>query len=240
MKLFFKYSNKNKKLCLNVSQDQTVRDIKLILKDHFNIDSKTNETDLKKFILEYNCTELNDKWYLTDLAIPIGSTLRCYTNIEINPELFVFVKFQKKTIKIFEPEFDAEKWLVLEIRVLLQNLIGLPLSIFRLKTSSNKVMFDAKLLSEYDIEKGSVLTMETWLNWDSLINTAIDGYSKNFLNYLSSDELIKYYQMKAGLYIACHHGNFDLVKTLMQLGIRPEHSVGEVEFFWRKNFFLIF
>lgn len=233
MKFFFKYSNEKTKFCLNVSENHTVHDVKLILKDHFKIDSKSSETESRKFVLEYKNTQLNDKWYFVDLGIPIGSTLKCYINIEKHPELYVYVKCLKSTIKIFEPEFDVDKWSVLEIRVILQNLTGLPLSIFRLKNSSYQHMFDSRLLSEYGIEKASLITMETWLNWDSLIISAIDGYSNNFIKLLSSDELIKNYQMKVGLYIACHHGNFDLVKTLMVQGIRPDQCVGEVFFLYK-------
>lgn len=232
MKFFFKYLNENGKFFLDVSPNHTVHDVKLILQDHFKIDNKSSETQSRSFVLEYKNTRLNDKWYLADLGITIGSTLKCYSYVEKHPELYVYVKCQKSTIKIFESNFDAEKWSVLEIRVILQNLTGFPLGIFRLKTTSNQHMFDSKLLSEYGIERSSTVIMETWLNWDSLIITAIDGYSRDFLKLLSPDELIKHYQMKAGLFIACHHGNFDLVKTLMIQGIRPDQCVGEVIFYF--------
>ncbi|CAF1025009.1 unnamed protein product [Brachionus calyciflorus] len=227
MKFIFNYKDENKKLELLLSEHQTVKQVKAILQDFFKIDIKSTETETKNIVLEYNGSLLFDSWCINDLGIPMSATLRLYVQKEKHPDLLIYIKCQKETVKLYERDIDWYEWTVLELRVLLQNKIGFPLSIFRLKTSYNMDMFDEKKLSFYEINKQSLIIVETWVGWDALLSIAMKGYSKDFMNCLSSDDFIRQYQMKAGLFVACYYGNFELVRNLMTLGARVDRPVGE-------------
>lgn len=229
MKLFFHHTETNKRLEIDVHHGQTVRDVKLILEDHFKLDTSSSETEEKRIVLEYFGSDLNDNWILNDLTINPGSTIKCMVKEEKISEFHVFVKFQKERLKLFDTGMDPEESYILEFRIYLSKLLGLPLSIFRLKDMTNNVdLFDEKKLGDYKINRKSDLVLETWVGWDSFLLNCIKGFTKQAIKLMSQDEFIRQYQMKVALYLAAHYGNLDLTKTLLFMGVRADRPVGEV------------
>ena len=53
------------------------------------------------------------------------------------------------------------------------------------------------------------------------------GYTKQLIKTMSSDEIIRQYQAKVALYIAAHYGHYDLARSMMSIGARPDRPVGE-------------
>ena len=117
---------------------------------------------------------------------------------------------------------------ILEIRIFLSNLLGFPLSIFRLKhanpeTNQTIDLFDSRSLKYYDLNKKCTFILETWHGWENFLTYSIKGFTKQCIKGMSNDELIRQYQMKVALYISAHYGNFELASTLIIVhGVRAD------------------
>ena len=228
MRLFINYIETNKKLELDIIENQTVQDVKNLLEDHFKIDTSVTGLGKKRIVLEYAGCDLSDSWILKDLAIPIGSLLKCMIREVKEPEFIVFIKFRKEKVKIFDTELNPMQSTILELRVYLSNLFGYPLSIFRLiAANTNQVLFDDKILDDYDIYKKEIV-LETWQGWDKFLHIAIKGFGNQLIKAMSTDEYIRQYQMRCALYLASHYGNVEVFSTLMTMGVRADQPVGEV------------
>ena len=146
------------------------------------------------------------------------------------PDYYVHVKFQKETINLCNTNLDSDgEATVFELRIFLSNMLGLPLSIFRLKTSNadksvkNIDLYDGLTLKHYGIQKKTTFLLETWKGWDTFLHYCIKGFTKQCVKAMSSDEYIRQYQMKCALYIAAHYGNFELASTLIVThGVRAD------------------
>lgn len=159
------------------------------------------------------------------------------------PDYYVYVKFQKQTINLNSTNLDPNEAYVFELRIFLSNLLGLPLSIFRLKkaavaddddeendTQADKKkktkkidLYDCWTLKHYDITKKCTFILETWHGWDTFLDYCIKGFTKQCLKAMSMDEMIRQYQMKVALYISAHYGSFELASTLMAThGVRAD------------------
>ncbi|CBY09394.1 unnamed protein product [Oikopleura dioica] len=65
---------------------------------------------------------------------------------------------------------------------------GLPISIFRLVTSSGIELFDNFLFNRYfELQRGCTLRLDIWDGWKNLLNYALDGQVKSRASNL--DEL---------------------------------------------------
>ena len=85
------------------------------------------------------------------------------------------LKFKKDKINLYDTGLDPRTSTILELRIFLSNLIGLPLSIFRLKTSSDVCMYDNYTLREYYLFQYSEFILETWNEWDDFLQNCIKG-----------------------------------------------------------------
>ena len=57
-------------------------------------------------------------------------------------DYFLYVKFKKETMCLYDTELDPYDSTIFELRIFISNLLGLPLSIFRLKSAANVELFD--------------------------------------------------------------------------------------------------
>jgi hypothetical protein len=69
--------------------------------------------------------------------------------------------------------------------------------------------------------------LETWVGWDPFLKYCMNGYTKQVIKTMSSDEIIRQYQSKVALYLAAHYGHYDLAHSMIGFGARPDRPVGE-------------
>ena len=133
MRLFVEYARSGKRLRIDTSDyridNTTVRQIKEQTLDFFKIDLKQKEN--VKLVLIYAGCELKEEWILSEMAIPTCSTLKAELRSILDPDFYCHVKFKREKIALYETGLDPKKSTVLDLRITLSNLIGLPLSIFR-------------------------------------------------------------------------------------------------------------
>jgi hypothetical protein len=228
MKLFIHHSESNQRLEIDIKKDQTVKEIKEIVEEHFQIDTtSTDGLQIRAIVLQYAGSELNEDWILNDLTIPTGSTIKCFVKVEPIPDYFIYKKFNKELIPVYDTGIDTDST-ILEMRVYISNLIGFPLTTFRLKSNSDHELYDDLTLDNYAILKNNKyqFIIETWQGWDNFLIVTIKGFSKQAFKYMSSDELIKQYQIKVACHIGAHYGCFELVNTMMNMGAHADEPVG--------------
>lgn len=177
MRLFIEYSKSSKRLKLDTSDRITVGELKSKAADFFHLDLRESVTEYAKFIMIYAGCELQEDWILQDIAIPTCSTLKCDLVTKLEPDFHCLVKFKKEKLDLYETGLDPLKTTILELRIFLSNLIGLPLSIFRLKTTSDVCMYDNYTMREYYLYQYSEFVLETWNEWDEFLQNCVKGDS---------------------------------------------------------------
>ncbi len=176
MRLFIEYSKSIKRLKLDISDSVSVALIKLKAAEFFELNLSDLEKNSLKFVLVHAGCELQDAWIVRDIEIRDCSTLKCTLINKIDPEFYCIVKFKKEKINLYDTGLDkAGHSTILELRIFLSNLMGLPLSIFRLKTSSDVCMYDNYTLKEYYLSQYSEFILETWNEWDDFLQNCIKG-----------------------------------------------------------------
>jgi hypothetical protein len=221
--------NPQKRLNINVTNSQTVRQVKQLAEDFFKINTSTTGVGKARIVLEYASCDLRDDWILNDLSIPIGSTIKCYTIEEPEPDFYVFVKFKRERLLLYDTDIDPTEATVFELRVYLSKWLGLPLSSFRLRLKNGSAeLFDDKGIFYFDVFRNREIVLETWQGWDTFLNLTIKGFTALVMKSLSADEYIRQYQMRCALFMASHYGNVELLSTLVSMGVRVDRPVGEV------------
>lgn len=215
--------NESKRVKLELDSKLKVKEIKQQLVNLFNLQSLLLSKNFNLY-LKLHGTELKDEWSIQH--IPPGSTVKCYVDAIRITDYYVYILFQKRILELINSKFDPQKTLVIELREHLSNLLGIPLSVFRLKSSSNCVMFDQHFVSDYKLTRNSQFILETWQGWDLFLEYCIKGFTKHLVELFSKDELIRQYQIKVALYIGSFYGNYDVVNKMMKLGARPDEPVG--------------
>lgn len=232
MKIFIKYQYSNERLSFETNEKTRVRDLINFVKDYYQIaEIPAYENDKDKSVIALKLKlyhfggELNDDWLFHELAIPEGSTLKCLIIEETIPEFYVYIKFKKEFYKFYDSTYQMISYSVYKLRTKLSDELGLPLSIFRLKSGDIELQDNLRLI-DYNIQRHGHVFLETWLGWDSFLNNCIRGFTKQVVKTMSSDELIRQYQARVALYIASHYGHIDLAHRLVRLGARPDKPVG--------------
>jgi hypothetical protein len=101
--------------------------------------------------LTFGGCDLHDEWALNDLPIPESSIIKCQLVLRNTPDYYVFIKFKNEMLKLYSTNLNPYNNTIFELRILISNMIGLPLSIFRLKSTLNVEMFDSYKLYAYNI-----------------------------------------------------------------------------------------
>ncbi|CAF0814123.1 unnamed protein product [Rotaria sordida] len=208
------------------SETVTVKDLLEWITDRFHFETGTGEIGNRRLSLLYDNTELQLHWFLRDINIRFGATVKCAVIEDRIPDYRLFLPIRNEIFDIFDSNLHPIETTILQLRIVASNKSGLPLSAFRLVNDKNMELFDHVRLSQYDIDYRATLTIQTWIGWSDLFTYAIKGYTKAVLKLLSSDELVRQYMLQVALYIAAHYGNVDLARALLQLGARADRPVG--------------
>ncbi|XP_071790175.1 protein ANKUB1-like [Asterias amurensis] len=215
-----------KRLPLDVQIYETVVLVKDKVQELFHIDTKSRSE--KKFIVvSYQGAELQDDWVLNEVGINAGSTLKCSLREEVTPKIFIHCSFNDEIIEITD-NLDFSSSMVAELRLMISRKIGLPVTVYRILTSSGQEMFDLNLLSQYGLEVGCSLQMETLDGWNEFLKSAIFGHTAAVVrNFNQTDEVVCRFQMRVALFIGAHYGHMDLVIAMLKNGLRSDEKVGD-------------
>ncbi|CAF0725676.1 unnamed protein product [Adineta steineri] len=210
----------------NLMEKLTVKDLLEWICKQFHFESSTGETGNRRLSLIYNNTELQLHWFLQDVNIRFGATVRCMVKEDRIPDYRLFLPIRNETFDVFDSTLHPTETTVFQLRVVASHKSGLPLSAFRLVTDTHDELFDHVRLSQYDIDYRATLTIQTWIGWSDFFTYAIKGYTKAVLKLVSSDELVRQYMLQVALYISAHYGHQDLARALLQLEARADRPVG--------------
>ena len=172
------------------------------------------------------CFVSDPSWYVNDLAIQPGSTLRAYMKEVVKPVLYIKTLYNGKELPLLQ-SLVLNTMSVSELRGITSRKTGLPVGVFRILSPAGKELFDCQSLEMYDITEGDLITVETWDGWSEYLQSCVLGFTSQVMSQLSSDEVVARYQMKVAMYLAAHFGNVDLAVHLIRQGIRPDEPVGE-------------
>ena len=177
MRLFIEYLKYTKRLRIDTSEKASVKEIKSKAEAHFNIDITGSFKDVTH-VLRYAGCDLNDDWLLKDVAIPTCSTLKYVVQPKNKPDFYAFVEFKNNEVKLCDTGLEPRVSTVLDLRVYISEFMGLPLSIFRLKSINGACFYDNYTLYDYDLFKPSRFVLETWKGWSSFLDNCIKGEIK--------------------------------------------------------------
>lgn len=215
------------RVSIDVPIGTTVGEVKKKIQVKLGVFFETfNSQDKKTVVLSYAGSKLNDEWIFTDLGILPGSTIKLVVKEDIHPVLFVYCTHNQETIDIRD-DLAIGQMPVQELRSIVAQKTGLPISIFRLVAPTGREMYDCQLLEEYSIDIGDTVRMENWDGWNEFINMSIMGFTPQVLAQLDADEIMSRFQMKVALFISAHFGHADLARWLQKQGSRSDEPVGE-------------
>ncbi|XP_036374855.1 protein ANKUB1-like [Megalops cyprinoides] len=209
----------------DISQDQTVRTIKWMIKDFFHMQLSDDKRTHRFIDLTYAGATLQDSWVLPDVGIAPSSTIHCVLKEEDKPILHVFSAVTKETLSVMGTVFLLSTSVSkLKSLVSLQN--GLPVSTFRLTTQTGLELYNCNCLDEYGIEVGTTLHLDTWDGWTEFLRGCFLGHRHTVQHYLSEEEPVMRFQQRVALYVAAFFGHLDLADWLLRRGVRAEEAVG--------------
>ncbi|EPY79042.1 protein ANKUB1 [Camelus ferus] len=188
----------------DVSADETVEAVKLMIKDFFHIPLSEDEQGRRYLELMYAGATLKDSWSLTDVGVSFCSTLKCFVKEEEKPTLYVFNAVTQETMRIMESISLLGKK-VSDLRTLVALRCGFPLSVFCLRTPEGLEMYDCNTLRDYQIDIGLQVSLQT---------------------AIGKNEEGRGYQKRVALYIAAFYGYVELTEWALKQGVRPNEAVG--------------
>ncbi|KAG9351205.1 hypothetical protein JZ751_025096, partial [Albula glossodonta] len=209
----------------DISQHQTVRTLKQMIKDFFHIQLLDDKQTRRFLELSYAGATLRDSWSLPDIGIAPCSTIRCLLKEEDKPILYVFSAVTKETLSVMGTVFLLSTS-VSTLRSLVSLQTGLPVSTFRLTTPSGLELYNCNQLDEYNIGVGATLRLDTWDGWPEFLRGCFHGHRHIVQRYLSEEELVMRFQQRVALYISACFGHLDLASWLLRKGVRPDEVVG--------------
>ncbi|KAM9088163.1 protein ANKUB1 [Megaptera novaeangliae] len=210
---------------LDVSADETVEAVKLMIKDYFHIPLSEDEQGRRYLELMYAGAALKDSWSLTDVGISFCSTLKCFVKEEDKPTLCVFNAVTQETMPIMESISLLGKK-VSDLRTLIALRCGFPVSVFCLRTPEGLEMYDCNTLRDYQTDLGTTLRLDVWDGWKEFLMGCLLGQKLKVQRYLSNEGPVLKYQKRVALYIAAFYGHTELTEWALKQGVRPHEMVG--------------
>ncbi|XP_054441261.1 protein ANKUB1 [Pteronotus mesoamericanus] len=208
-----------------VSADETVEAVKLMIKDYFHIPLSEDEQGRQYLELTYAGAALKDSWSLADVGVSFCSTLKCFVKKEDKPTLHVFNAVTQETMPIMESTSLFGKK-VSELRTLISFRCGFPVSVFCLRTPSGLEMYDCNTLRDYQTDIGTTLRLDVWDGWKEFLMGCLLGQKLKVQRYLSNEKPVLKYQKRVALYIAAFYGYIELTEWALKQGARPNEAVG--------------
>ncbi|XP_036917732.1 protein ANKUB1 isoform X1 [Sturnira hondurensis] len=208
-----------------VSADETVEAVKLMIKDYFHIPLCEDGQGRRYLELMFAGAALKDRWSLADIGISFCSTLKCFVKKEDKPTLQVFNAVTQETMPIMNSaSLFCKK--VSELRTLISLRSGFPVSVFCLRTPRGLEMYDCNTLRDYQIDIGTTLRLDVWDGWKELLMGCLLGQKLKVQRYLSNEKPVLKYQKRVVLYIAAFYGYIELTEWALKQGVRPHEAVG--------------
>ncbi|KAI4898274.1 hypothetical protein NFI96_024408, partial [Prochilodus magdalenae] len=115
---------------------------------------------------------------------------------------------------------------VSRLRSLVSCQLGLPVSAFRLSTQNGQELYDCNLLSDYAVEAGDTLHMDTWDGWTEFLRACFQGHKCRVQCQLSEEKAVLRFQKRVALYVAATHGHLELASWLLDNGMQAQEPVG--------------
>ncbi|XP_049485700.1 protein ANKUB1 [Panthera uncia] len=209
----------------DVSADETVEAVKLMIKDYFHIPLSEDEQGRRYLELMYAGAALKDSWSLADVGISFCSTLKCFVKEEDKPTLYVFNAVTQETMPMMENISLLSKK-VSDLRTLVALRCGFPVSVFCLRTPNGMEMYDCNTLRDYQTDIGTTLRLDVWDGWKEFLMGCLLGQKLKVQRYLSNEGPVLKYQKKVVLFIAAFYGYIELTEWALKQGVRPNEAVG--------------
>lgn len=219
------------RLVLETTPNDRVSDIRERLKAILKISELLpyKSTDPSKLQLMCNNVKLGDTLALADVGLKSGEMITCELIEKAKIFLRINVKFLKRIHKMHEV-LDLRTMYVHELRQILQNKLGLPVSCFRLLDNKQVPLFDCHTLGYYGIMDGSTLHLDTWDDWTHFLVSAFNGDINETLEHITNwqkDIRMNRYQMRVACFIAAHMDLAQLAAQLIKRGVRVDEPIGE-------------
>ncbi|XP_068135357.1 protein ANKUB1 isoform X2 [Hyperolius riggenbachi] len=147
------------------------------------------------------------------------------TQEEEKPALYVYNAVTQDKLPI-KGNIHLLEGTVSQLKSLVSQKCGFPVSVFCLRTLENKEMYDCNTLSDYRLDLGATLRMDVWDGWKELLWACVQGHKENVQRYLSKNETILRYQQRVALYISGYYGNLQLAEWLQKKGARADEAIG--------------
>ncbi|XP_004638034.1 protein ANKUB1 [Octodon degus] len=209
----------------DVSADETVEAIKLMIKDYFHIPLAEDKQGRRYLELVYAGAALRNSWSLADVGISFCSTLKCFVKEEDKPTLYVFNAVTQEMMPIIENISLLDRK-VSDLRTLVTLQCGFPMSIYCLRTPKGQEMYDCNTLKDYHTDTGTTLRLDVWDGWKEFLMGCLRGQKHKVQRYLSKEGPVLKYQKRVALYIAAFHGYIELTEWALKQGVRPHEAVG--------------
>lgn len=202
MRYFIYYPPTKAIRLIDVRQSVIVEDVLELVKKEFGLNIEDSGPSETSIVLNYNGSDLKPQWSIADLSIPSGSIIRCLYREQKAADLYVHCGFNKQILKIFDPAITIDTTLG-NIRKLISEKLGLPLSTFCLETFPTKQrLYDQMKLIDYDLKIHDHIYLKVWRGYEKFINSCIRGFNEPY----SPDDLVRHYQTQVALYIAAYYG----------------------------------
>ncbi|KAI5929049.1 protein ANKUB1 [Manis javanica] len=209
----------------DVSADETVGAVKLMIQDYFHISLSEDEQGRRYLELIYAGAPLKDSWSLADVGISFCSTLKCSVKEENKPTLYVFNAVTQEIMPMMESiSFLGKK--VSDLRTMVSLRCGFPVSVFCLRTPKGLEMYDCNTLGDYKVAIGTTLRLDVWDGWKEFLKGCLLGQKLKAQRYLSNEGPVLKYQKRVALYIAAFYGYVELTEWALKQGARPYEAVG--------------
>ncbi|EHB08614.1 hypothetical protein GW7_12910 [Heterocephalus glaber] len=209
----------------DVSTDETVEAVKLMIKDYFHIPLSEDKQARRYLELVYAGAALRNSWCLADIGISFCSTLKCFVKEEDKPTLYVFNAVTQETMPIIESISLLGKK-VSDLRTLVTLRCGFPMGVYCLRTPKGQEMYDCNALRDYHTDMGTTLRLDVWDGWKEFLMGCLLGQKLKVQRYLSKEGPVLKYQKRVALYIAAFYGYIELTEWALQQGVRPHEAVG--------------
>nr|XP_039271905.1 protein ANKUB1-like [Styela clava] len=215
------------RLPMDVQPGQTVHDVKIVLREHFKLNSSHAEGKILRML--YAGAILRDEWVCSDIGISSGSTIKSALIDSDQPVLHVECPYNGETI-VIRDQLNFATTSVSQLTRLVSSKSGFPVSVFRLCTKDGREMYNCHMLDRYGVDFGSVIKLHVWDGWAELLKAASQGHTRKVLRNASGDEQTAKFQLRVACYIAAHFGFVDLANSMLNPksgAVKPEEPVGQ-------------
>ncbi|KAH1165861.1 protein ANKUB1 isoform X1 [Mauremys mutica] len=209
----------------DISSDQTVQAVKLMIKDYFHIPLSEDKQGRRYLELIYAGAILKDNWILADIGISVSSTIKCVVKEEDKPAFYVYNAVIQEKVPI-----KGSVYLLASKVSLLKTLVtlkcGIPNSVYCLRTPEGREMYDCNTLNDYQLDIGTTLRLDVWDGWKEFLTGCLLGNKHTVQRFLSDEEPVLKYQKRVALYMAAFFGHLELAAWILKQGVRPNAAVG--------------